>query len=99
MESGDPGEDTELRTQPLPPGDVDRVPVGWSAVEFRGRRYGLTRRDHVDGRSLSVYAEELGGTDVISANLYRTSGGLLLRPCEMPAQKVTEFLFGWRPAE
>jgi hypothetical protein len=75
------------------------VPEGWSVVEYDGRRYGLTRVTRAGGRSSSILAEELGGTDVVSANVYRTSTGDVLRPCEMPAQKVLAFLRDepWRP--
>lgn len=66
-----------------------RVPEGWSSVLFDGRRYGITRTVSVGGRIQKVYAEELGGTDVISANLY---DGTVFRPCEMPAAKVITFL-------
>ena len=41
-----------------------RVPEGWSVVSYLGRPYGLTRTDRVDGRSVTIYAEELGGSDV-----------------------------------
>jgi len=71
---------------------VDGVPEGWSEVEYDGRRYGLTRVTRAGGRSSSIFAEELGGTDVVSANVYRTSTGDVLKPCEMPAQKVLSFL-------
>ena len=76
---------------------VARVPEGWTAVSYAGRRYGLTRTTHTDGRSVSVFAEELGGSDVVSANVFRLSGGAELRPCEMPAAKVLAFLEGWLP--
>jgi hypothetical protein len=76
---------------------LDRVPEGWSAVAYAGRRYGLTRTTHTDGRSVSLLAEELGGPDVVSANVFRLSGGAELRPCEMPAAKVLSFLEGWLP--
>ncbi|WP_435747223.1 hypothetical protein [Nocardioides sp. SYSU DS0663] len=75
----------------------DRLPVGWSEVTYDGRRYAVTRTVRVGGRQESVYAEELGGADVVSANLYRTSAGDRLKPCEMPAEKVLAFLRGWRP--
>jgi hypothetical protein len=75
---------------------VDRVPVGWTLVECAGRRYGLSRVDHVAGQSVAIYAEELGGRDVISANVYRTSSGERLNACEMPDAKVLAFLRGWR---
>jgi hypothetical protein len=73
-----------------------RVPEGWTAVTYAGRRYGLSRTTHTDGRSVTLYAEELGGSDVVSANVFRLSGGAELRPCEMPAAKVLAFLDGWR---
>ena len=76
---------------------VDRVPEGWTPVRYAGRRYGLTRRTRGHGRAVSVYAEALGGTAVVSANVYRTPDGDLLRPCEMPAADVLAFLRGWRP--
>jgi hypothetical protein len=75
---------------------VERVPIGWTLVEFQGRPYGLTRVDHVGGRSVSIYAEELGGPDVVSANVYRVSSGERLNACEMPDAKVLAFLRGWK---
>jgi hypothetical protein len=75
---------------------VDRVPEGWTAVSYAGRRYGLSRTTHAGGRSVSVFAEELDGSDVVSANVFRLSGGAELRPCEMPAAKVLDFLEGWQ---
>ena len=74
---------------------LSRLPEGWTAVAYRGRRYGLSRTSRAGGRSISVYAEELGGDDVVSTNVYRTAGGDLLRPCEMPAATVLAFLCGW----
>lgn len=69
-----------------------RVPEGWSVATYDGRRYGVTRTDRAGGRAVSVYAEELGGTDVVSANVYLTREDEQLRPCEMPAEKVLAFL-------
>lgn len=50
------------------------------------------------GRAVSLYAEELGGTDVVSTNAYLTSASQELRPCEMPAAKVLAFLSDARPS-
>ncbi|HEX4430723.1 MAG TPA: peptide methionine sulfoxide reductase [Frankiaceae bacterium] len=77
----------------------DRVPVGWSEVRYKGRRYGLTRSVAAAGRAMAVYAEELGGRDIVSANLYLTAGGSELRACEMPSAKVIDFLAGFEPVE
>lgn len=65
---------------------------GWTRVEVDGRAYGLTRTDRVDGRTVTIFAEELGGPDVVSANIWRTTDGDVLRPCEMAAEKVLGFL-------
>ena len=78
--------------------ELDRVPEGWTRVTYAGRPYGLARRTRVDGRVVALYAEELGGSDVVSANVWRTADGDVLRPCEMPEQVVRDFLAGWRPA-
>ncbi len=63
-------------------------------MTFGGRRYGVTRTVSAGGRIQKLYAEELGGTDVISANLYAST---MLRPCEMPAAKVLAFVSGAVP--
>jgi hypothetical protein len=77
---------------------VDLVPEGWTLVEFDGRTYGLVRTTRAGGRSVSVLARELGGPDLVSANVYRTTKGDQLRACEMPEQKVLDFLLRWQPA-
>lgn len=83
------GPSQELRTL------LARVRVGWSCVRFENRCYGMTRTDLVAGRSIAIYAEELGGRDVVSTNLLLTTADIHLRPCEMPAAKVLAFLRGF----
>ena len=81
MSTGDKGrtaaDDHELHSL------LDALPEGWSVATYRGRRYGVTKIIHGTGRSLSIYAEQLDGSDVISANVYRTRAGDVLKPCEM----------------
>ena len=77
---------------------VDRVPDGWTLVSYGGRSYGLSRTTHAKGKSISILARELGGADLVSANVYATSKGHRLHACEMPDQKVLDFLDGWRPS-
>lgn len=74
---------------------VDRVPVGWSAVTYRGRRWGLRRTDHAGGRTVAIQAEELGGNGWVSTNVLRLSCGPVLKPCEMPVEHVLHFLGAW----
>lgn len=76
---------------------VGRVPEGWTRATYNGRAYGLARTTRVGGRSITISAEELGGTDLISANVYRTATADHLRACEMPTAKVLAFLRAWTP--
>ncbi len=48
---------------------------------------------------MAVYAEELGGRDIVSANLYVTGAGAQLKACEMPAAKVVDFLEHFEPVD
>lgn len=68
------------------------IPLGFSEIIYKSKKYAVTRSDFNKGRSLKVYANELGGTDFISFNYYLTSQNNLLKPCEMPEQKVLDFL-------
>lgn len=71
---------------------LDRFPEGWSQWTLDGRRYAVTKTVRAGGGAVSLYAEELGGTDVVSTNAYLTSTAAELRPCEMPAAKVLAFV-------
>ena len=68
-------------------------PQGYFTASFRGRRYGVSNTSHAGGRSRKLYAEELGGTDFVSLNLYEPDHGEpALRPCEIPVGKVIDFV-------
>ena len=68
------------------------LPQGTFYGRAHGRRYIVSKTRQASGRSWKLVAEELGGGDYISLNLYRTRNGDLLRPCEMPATKVVAFV-------
>ena len=71
----------------------DSLPIGGYGGTYNGKRYRLNKTVMATGRSQKLEAEELGGNDYISFNLYRlASGESLLKPCEMPAEKVIEFV-------
>ena len=93
-----PPSDGDVRATATLAALVAAVPEGWTRVLYRGRPYGLTRRTWAGGRSVNLLAEELGGTDLVSANVHRTTTGDHLRPCEMPEAKVLDLLRGWEPA-
>ena len=71
---------------------IKMLPIGYSEVVFQQRKYGITRTDFNNGQSIKLYAEELGGNDYVSLNYYITSQEEILKPCEMPEQKVKDFL-------
>ena len=77
---------------------LESVPEGWTRAIYNGRTYGLARTTRAGGRSITISAEELGGTDLVSANVYRTLAADHLRACEMPTAKVLAFLRAWMPA-
>ncbi len=68
---------------------------------FRGSTpegtYVVTRTQAAGGKAWSLVAEGLGGRDYISLNLYRTTRGPILKPCEMPTEKVVAFVLGLQP--
>lgn len=75
---------------------IKQIPLGYSEVLFEGRKYGLSRSDFNGGQSIKVFAEQLGGKDFISFNYYLTAGGHQLKPCEMPMEKVRQFLLSFQ---
>ncbi|MCK0191016.1 peptide methionine sulfoxide reductase [Arenibacter sp. F20364] len=71
---------------------IKAIPLGYSSVLFRNKKYALTRTDFNKGKSIKIYAEELGGNDFISFNFYHSEKVEKLNPCEMTAEKVIDFL-------
>ena len=76
---------------------LSRIPAGYSEGDFDARRYGVTHRSSADGKRAWLYGEELGGDNRISCNVYRIAGRTILKPCEMPEQKVIDFVLGFTP--
>ena len=74
------------------------MPHGYFRGTHDDRPYGVRVEVSDDGRRRKLYAEELGGTDRVSFNLYLLSdGAAIFKPCEMPAEKVRAFVLGFRP--
>ena len=76
----------------------DALPSGSFEGFYAGRRYGVTRTVRAGGRQGWIWAEERGGTDRVSGNVYRLRSGARLKPCEMPAEKVIAFVRGVEPS-
>ena len=84
-----------------PPPDVaqrlNALPLGTSLGCAHEKRYVTTRSLFNAGKSTKLVAEELGGPGYISLNFYNLTSGARLYPCEMPAQKVIDFLRSYQP--
>ncbi len=61
-------------------------------VLYDKKRYLFRKESHLDGKLIKVYAEELGNTNFISLNYYPQTANGLLKPCEMPDEKVIDFV-------
>lgn len=73
------------------------LPVGTFTGTAARRRYVATKSVFSGGKSIKLVAEELGGNDYISLNWYDLASGARLKPCEMPAAKVTDFVLALVP--
>lgn len=71
---------------------IQQIPNGYSEGTYKGLKYGVTKTVFNKGNSFKIYGEQLGGNDFISLNYYITKHKDLLKPCEMPEQKVLHFL-------
>jgi peptide-methionine (S)-S-oxide reductase len=71
---------------------INKIPEGYSEGMYMNTKYGITKSVFNNNKSFKVYAKELQGTNFISLNYYITSTKKLLKPCEMPEQKVIHFL-------
>ncbi|TBF45305.1 hypothetical protein ELG87_34940 (plasmid) [Rhizobium leguminosarum] len=76
-----------------------KLPEGYVDGHFGNRPWGVTVKRSEDGKRTWLYGEELGGTDIVSFNLYHLAGsGPTLKPCEMSSAKVVEFVLGFVPS-
>ena len=75
---------------------LSRIPAGYSEGHFDARRYGVTQSSSADGKRTWLFGEELGGDNRISCNVYLIGARAILKPCEMPEDKVIDFVLGFR---
>lgn len=71
---------------------IKAIPEGWSRVQIAGQPWAMTRITRAQGKVISVDAERLGDTEHLGANVWITSEGTVLRPCEVPEERVMQFL-------
>lgn len=79
---------------------LDTLDTGHQTGHFNGRRYGVTIERPVDARVTKLFAEELGGSDYVSFNLFRVGDDqAVLKPCEMAPEKVIDFVLQFKPEQ
>jgi len=61
-------------------------------VKYKNKRYLFSKQTQLKGKLIKLYAKELGDNDFISLNYYTNIGNGLLKPCEMPKEKVIDFV-------
>ena len=61
-------------------------------VYYKNKRYLLSKQTQLNGKLIKLYAQELGNNDFISLNYYTDIANGLLKPCEMPKEKVISFI-------
>lgn len=76
---------------------LNALPSGSTTGHYKGRKYVASKTSSVGGKSVKLVAEELGGRDYISLNLYFLSDAAQLYPCEMSREKVISFIEGFEP--
>lgn len=71
---------------------LQALPEGANDVFYKKKRYLLLKDTLLDGKLLKIYAQELGGNDIVSGNYYPTIKNGTLKPCEMSDKKVIDFV-------
>jgi peptide-methionine (S)-S-oxide reductase len=68
------------------------IPEGWSRTEIDGSGWAVTRTTRAGGKVVSIDAEQLGTAERFGANVWITDDETILRPCEVPEEKVLRFM-------
>jgi peptide-methionine (S)-S-oxide reductase len=71
---------------------IAAIPEGWSRAQIEGHGWAVTRVTRAGGRVISLDAERLDAAEQLGANVWLTSEGAVLRPCEVPEERVLWFL-------
>ncbi len=74
---------------------ISTLEEGSRKVVYKDRAYFLSVKRYVKGKVVKIFAFELGGKEFVSANYFIELK--LLKPCEMPKEKVEDFLLKMGP--
>ncbi|QNO38429.1 peptide methionine sulfoxide reductase [Protaetiibacter sp. SSC-01] len=73
---------------------VHAIPEGWTRMRLDGDAWGITRTTRAGGGVVTFDAQRLADGELLGANIWLTSRGAALRPCEVPAESVLRVLRG-----
>jgi hypothetical protein len=77
---------------------LNALEIGHHTGHFKGRRYGVTIERPVDARVTKLFARALGGSDIVSFNLFQVADSPpVLKPCEMASEKMIDFVLQFEP--
>lgn len=71
---------------------IRAIPEGWTRVQIADHAWGITRTTRAGGRVISFDADRLADKEQLGANVWMLSEGSVLKPCEVPAEKVMQVL-------
>lgn len=68
------------------------ISEGTSRATLENRLYIVTKTTSNGGQIIKFFAEEAGGRDYVSLNVYKTGERIHIKPCEQPISKSQIFL-------
>lgn len=68
------------------------IPEGTSRATLENRLYIVTKTTSNGGRIIKFFAEEAGGRDYVSLNVYKARERIHIKPCEQAISKSQIFL-------
>ncbi len=71
---------------------ITAIREGTSRAIFENRLYIVTKTIFNMGQSFKFFAQEAGGSDYVSLNVYQTKERTYIKPCEQPLLKSQIFL-------
>ncbi len=77
---------------------LSTLETGHQTGHFNGHRYGVIIERPVNARVTKLFARALGGSDIVSFNLFQVGESQpVLKPCEMASEKVIDFVLQFDP--
>jgi peptide-methionine (S)-S-oxide reductase len=71
---------------------LNTLKEGTYHVIYNNKKYLLRKDNLFNNRVIKIFARELGGTDIVSANYYVTVKQGTIKTCEISDKKVIDFI-------